>query len=116
MGSYHILVEGLRWLARAVMLGTQPLRLHITIRCLGGDLHNVGIVRRPWSERTPVGRRVLHWVLIPEMRVTSIGVEVITWVYVKLARSFNWIYRVLLISWARLCMAGNECDVPTFTS
>ena len=50
------------------------------------------------------------------MRVTSLSVEVIARVNVKLAGSFDWIYRVLLISWARLRMVGNECDVPTFTS
>jgi len=48
--------------------------------------------------------------------VTSLSVEVITWENVKLAGGLNWIYRVFLICWARLRMAGNEVELPTLTS
>ena len=115
MGSYHILVEGLRWLPR-VVLGAQPLRLHITVRCLGGDLYNVGVGRWARPERATVGRGVLHGVLIPQVLVTSLGVEVIRGENVKLAGGFNWIYWVFLIGWARLCVAGHEVELPTLAS
>ena len=115
MGSYHILVQGLRWLP-SVVLGAQPLRLHITVRCLGGELYNVGIGGRARPERAPVGGGVLHRVLIPEMLETSLGIEVIGRENVKLAGGFNWIHWVYLIGWARLCMAGHEIELPTLAS